>query len=211
MPNPDLVELYKYCYNAVENEMYMRDSVGEMTGRFIRDDSINHGYLYSTAWILMTKEQAVLHFPPTYGRPTVVEMRDVWGNLLGRWAEPGYYYLNRPGITVAKLVAQIAVNPYDEQDYGSVYDLQQDMSITDITLGGNEWEGEMPLIYPKNPIPSKPVQDLSAREFFAIANVIALYNTPNNPDVIKDLYYTQTASTSELDKARTQALYEMGL
>lgn len=67
MNKSTLIELYKYCFPAVQNEMYMRESISEMTGRFIRDDFPIDKKLHSVAWVLMNKEQSVLHFPETYG------------------------------------------------------------------------------------------------------------------------------------------------
>lgn len=64
---PDFVKLYTYCYPAVQNEMYMREYIDDITGRFIRDDFPVDNKLHSVAWVLMHREQTVLHFPETYG------------------------------------------------------------------------------------------------------------------------------------------------
>lgn len=138
-------------------------------------------------------------------------MHDIWNNLLARWTTPGYYYLNRPGISVARIVAEIDVNAPDEQDYMMALNLQDDISITNLDLGGNEYEGRLELIRPVNPIMPADVKELSAKEFFAIASVVIAYNPPKDKKIIEDIRHTELATASELEAAKRTALKKMGI
>lgn len=149
--------------------------------------------------------------PIHVGRKVVVEMHDIWNNLLATWTKPGYYYLNRPGVAVARIVVEIDVNASDEQDYMMALNLQDDISITDLTVGGNEYEGRLELIAPVVPIMPEDVAGLSAKEFFAIASVIVRYNPPRDTRIANAIKYTKLATALELEEARHAALKKMGI
>lgn len=137
-------------------------------------------------------------------------MHDIYNKRLARWTTPGYYFLNRPGIAVARIVVEIDVNAPDEQDYMMALNLQDDISITDLTVGGNEYEGELELIAPITPIMPEDVAGLSAKQFFAIASVIVRYNPPSDKRIAGAIKYTEMATAPELEQARHIALKKMG-
>lgn len=211
MKKPDLVRLYEVCFPAVQNEMFMRKFATQLNGRFIRDDFVTGGKLRSVAWVLMNKEETVLHFPETYGRRVVVEMRDIWNNVLAEWTQPGYYYLNIPGVAMARLVAEIDVGGASEQEYMIALDLQDDLTITDVAIGGNEYEDSYRVVNPVTPIPPRDVAELGAGEFFSIASVIERFNPPKDPSIRPGLSYTEEATAPELEAAKIKALKKMNI
>ena len=202
----DFATLYAVCYPAVQNEMLMREGGGQMTGGFVRDDFPVDGKLYAIAWALMAKEHTVLHFPETYGRRAIAEMRDTWGNLLTRWTKPGYYYINRPGVAIARIEVAIDVDARSERDHMMALDVQNDFFISDLAVGGNEYEDKLALIKIPDTITMENVDELPAKQFFAIASVIVHYNPPKDKRIAQALRNTETAQPQVLEAAKQKAL-----
>jgi hypothetical protein len=201
------VDLYLYCYPAVENEMAMRLQNTSLNGDFVRDDYVVNGALHAVSWILPNLESSILHFPETYGRAMTVVCTDIWNNIINIWKTPGYYALktcDRQGIL--KLLATIPVDAGDEQDYNMGLGLLEDLSINNINVGGNDYSDSLPLISPGNEIHPMDVRTLSAKEFFAISSVIAYYNPPQNTKITKLLKETESTPTYTLESAKQMAL-----
>jgi hypothetical protein len=212
----DFATAFEACYPAVQNEMYMRESAGQINGRFIRDDQPwGDGWLRSVAWIIMTKEQTVLQFPETYGRKVIVTMVNLWDEPIATFSKPGYYGLSVPGEKVARLLAKIEVHPESESDWIMALDLQDTLSIVDIGVGADEYEDSQALVSTSEDLVSVDIAKMTAKEFFAIASTIVHYNPPRDKKLADKLRATlrrtETARPSDLEAARIKALGRLGI
>lgn len=212
----DFATAFEVVFPAILNEMIMREFAGHLNGRFIRDDQPGEdGWLRSTAWVLMSKEQTVLQIPETYGRKVVVTMVNLWNEPLHKFTKPGYYALHVEGEKIAHLTAKIEVHPESESDWLMALDLQDTISIVDIGLGNNEYQDSQVLIVPEKSLDRDDIAELTAKEYFALASTIVHFNPPRDKKLAEKLRATlrrsETALPTDLESARLKALQRLGI
>ena len=174
----DLVELYAKCYPGVKNELAMRADAHQLHGRLLYDDQVVDGYLHGMAWLLFKQEDLTLHFPETYGREVSATLYDLWNNERQVFTKPGYYGLGIPDSAAGIILVRVrCMDRSNEQEYQQAFDVLQDITISDIGLGVNDYEDSQSEAPMASTLKTLKPDEISGKEFFAIATVV--YD--NNP------------------------------
>ena len=210
MSTKEFVELCVELYPGVKNEMTMRANSENLNCRFMWDDQVVDGALHAMAWIVFSREVAMLHFPETYGRKVTVTLYDVWNNVRAIYDKPGKYHLEISGCSAGIAMASIECkNASDEQEYQMAFDVMQDLSIEDIAVGANDYEDYLTLVPSAATLNVSEPREISGKEFFAIANAVWKYNPfPGARSARRGelLSRTMTMNASDLDKIKEIAL-----
>jgi hypothetical protein len=193
----------------------MRANADSLNCRFVRDDQVVRGALHAMAWIVFSREMAILHFPETYGRKVKVTLYDVWNNPRQVFDKPGVYRLDIPGSSAGVAIASVECKDgSNEQEYQMAFDVMQDLSIEDIGVGANDYEDFQTLVPAAATLDVRDPIGISGKEFFAIANAVWKFNqfpgkrTGYRGDLMAR---TMRMTASELDEIKRRAHVKMGL
>ena len=205
-------DLYVKCYPGVKNELLMRANAERVNGRFVLDDQVVDGSLHSVAWIVFGPETPfVIIDSPT----TTIVLYDMWDRPVHKYNKNTGGFIKPPsyGGTLGILVASVPCSHPEREDlYNMAFDVLRGTILVDVGPGANDYQDSVSLVSSAQlqDIGTRP-EELTAKEFFAVAYSVWKSNPWKDTIGASLMAQTGSATSSELEKARSDALKMMNL